>query len=309
MKILITGGCGFIGSNLIRILNNNGFKEICVVDDLSKGELSYIEGSIISEFYQRDIRDYNELSVCFQGVDIVIHLAAYGSVVESIDEPQQNFDINTAGTLNILRQSIANNVTKVIFASTGGALIGNADPPVSESSVPRPISPYGASKLACEGYCCAFSHSYNVDITSLRFANVVGPTSYHKKGAVTAFLKAVINKNPIEIYGDGTATRDFLHVDDLCNGILLALKSKKHGYSVYHLASGQQTSVIELASEVIKVTGGKHQEIIYHKKRVGEVEKNFATYDLAKTELGFKPKYSLQDAILDTYGSFLQWKK
>ena len=306
MKILITGGCGFIGSNLIRILNENEFKDICVVDNLSKGKLSYIEGSVTSAFYQRDIRNYDELDICFQGVDVVIHLAAYGSVVESIDKPQKNFNINTVGTLNVLRQSHANKVSKVIFASTGGALIGNAEPPVSESSIPRPISPYGASKLACEGYCCAFSHSYDIDITSLRFANVVGPTSYHKKGAVTAFLKAIINNHPIEIYGDGTATRDYLHVNDLCNGIVLAMKSKKCGYNVYHLASGKETSVKALASEIIRATEKKKHKIIYHDKRVGEVERNFATYGLAKREIGFKPKHTLKSAILDTYHSFLK---
>jgi len=306
MRILITGGCGFIGSNLIKYLNNKGYNDIYVLDNLSKGSLSNLVDCNIVDFFESDIVNYKDIVNYFNDIDVVIHLAAYGSVVESVENPQQNFDINAAGTLNVLRCAAEKGVSKFVFSSTGGALIGNAVPPVNEKSVPRPISPYGAGKLACEGYCCAFSHSYNMNITSLRFANVVGPTSYHKKGAVSAFIKAMIKNNPIEIFGNGEATRDYLHVNDLCNGILLSLESNKTGFNVYHLASGFETSVNELSSIIMKVLGKENYPIKYHSKRPGEVEKNFASYKLAKEELGFEPEHSLRDAILDTYKSFTQ---
>ena len=116
--------------------------------------------------------------------------------------------------------------------------MGNAQPPVNEDSIPRPISPYGASKLAGEGYCSAFAEAYDMRITATRFANVVGPISAHKKGAVTVFIRALMNDTPITIYGDGEATRDFLYVDDLCRGILAAMEKNLPGFNVFHLANG-----------------------------------------------------------------------
>ena len=175
---------------------------------------------------------------------------------------------------------------------------------MSEASVPRPISPYGASKLAGEGYCCAFAHSYGMSVTALRFANIIGPVSWHKKGAVTAFFKAIMNGEPIRIFGDGTATRDFLYVEDLCRGILLALKAKRPGFNVYHLASGREVSIRELAELARQVAGAPDHEIVFEPRRPGEVERNFARYDLARKELGFEPQVPLEDALARTWEWF-----
>lgn len=306
MTILITGGCGFIGSNLIRALNESGYTDIVVVDNLSRGKKDNIENCKILKFYQVDILDVDALSECFSDVDIVIHLAAYGSVIESIKDPLSNFNINTLGTLNVLIQARLSNVSKVIFSSTGGALIGDSLPPVNELSIPKPISPYGASKLSCEGYCCAFSHSYDIDITVLRFANVVGPFGVHKQGAVNNFINAIISGRPMQIYGNGTSSRDYMHVFDLCDGIIKAFESSKTGYKVYHLASGVETTIKSL-SEIIKTVTGKTNHKVVNLGRVkGEVDRNFASYELAQKELGFFPKRNLLDAISDTYSFFVK---
>lgn len=302
-KIVITGGCGFIGANLVQLLSA-GRNQITVVDNLSRGSLEYIGSVAHVEIFEYDIRDGESMTKAFHRKDVAVHLAAYGSVVESVADPNENFSINVGGTFNVLRAAKSSGIKKLIFASTGGALIGNATPPVNEDSAPRPISPYGASKLAGEGYCSAFAHSYDMDIICLRFANIIGPFSWHKKGAVTAFFKAILSGEPITIYGDGTATRDFLYVDDLCRGIEAAIKSSLTGFHVFHLASGREVSVIELAELCRKIAGVPEYPIIFKNKRKGEVERNFADYALAKEKLNFEPKVSLEDGLKLTWEWF-----
>ena len=200
-------------------------------------------------------------------------------------------------------------INNIIFASTGGALIGNAEPPVNEKSLPLPISPYGSSKLCCEAYCSSFSHSYDMNITALRFANVIGKNSLHKKGAVNAFMNSILDNTPLTIYGDGTATRDFLYANDLCLGIINAFEKKLLGFNCIHLASGRETSVIQLAKTIISVSGNKDYPIEYLPMRRGEVEKNFATYDYAKQVLNFEPKTSLNVALSKIWDWFAVTKK
>jgi UDP-glucose 4-epimerase len=294
--ILVTGGCGFIGANLVPMLRAIGH-HITILDNFSRGSLDYLVDGSSYTVVKADIRDEDVVANVASGKDAIIHLAAYGSVVESVVEPEENFSINAEGTFKVLNAARRAAVGQVIFASTGGALIGNAAPPVNEQSVPRPISPYGASKLAGEGYCCAFGNAYNMSVTALRFANIVGPISWHKKGAVTAFFKAIMNGSPIRIYGDGTATRDFLYVEDLCRGIIAALNAQKPGFNVYHLASGREVSVKELAEIACQVASAPDHPILYDPKRKGEVERNFAAYDLAEQELGFHPSVAIEEAM------------
>jgi UDP-glucose 4-epimerase len=302
-KILVTGGCGFIGANLIPMLIAKGF-DVRVLDNLSKGSKQYVSGCNV-EIHEGDIRNELDVAKALVGVDGIIHLAAFGSVVESVTDPVENFDNNTKGTFVLLNESRKAGVKKFIFSSTGGALIGNAVPPVNESSVPRPISPYGSSKLCCEAYCSSFAHSYDMSITALRFANVIGPVSWHKKGAVTAFMKALLNEKPITIYGDGSATRDFLYVNDLCGGIISAYEKSLTGFNPIHLASGREVSVKELAEAIMVVAGSMGHAIEYLDTRVGEVEKNFATYDHAKDVLGFEPSVSLKEGLEKTWQWFV----
>ncbi len=303
-NVLVTGGCGFIGANLIPMLINRGYK-VRVLDNLSKGDKGYLSNKDI-EILEGDIRNKSDVSKALAGVDGVIHLAAFGSVVESVTNPEENFDNNVNGTFVLLNECRKLVVKKFIFSSTGGALIGNAVPPVNENSITRPISPYGSGKLCCEAYCSSFAHSYDMSITALRFANVIGPVSWHKKGAVTVFMKALLNGEPITIYGDGSATRDFLYVEDLCNGIIRAYEKALPGFNPIHLASGVEVSVKELAEAIMEVAGSKAHKIEYFDSRKGEVERNFATYDLAKEVLGFAPSRSLKEGLQETWQWFVE---
>ncbi|HEX5686725.1 MAG TPA: NAD-dependent epimerase/dehydratase family protein [Ideonella sp.] len=299
-RVLLTGGCGFIGANLAPMLRARGH-EVRILDNLSRGRVEFLDDRAAYEVVQADIRDESAVIAACDGRDAVVHLAAYGSVVESVAEPSENFSINVEGTFKVLNAARQAGVQRVVFASTGGALIGNATPPVNEGALPRPISPYGASKLAGEGYCCAFAEAYGMSVTALRFANVIGPISWHKKGAVTAFFKAIMNGDPIRIYGDGSATRDFLYVEDLCRGIVAGLEAALPRFNVFHLASGRETSVRELAEIACRVGGRPEHPIVHDLKRPGEVERNFATYDLAREQLGFGPSVSIEDAMARTW--------
>lgn len=289
-----------MGSNLATMLVASGHSVI-VLDDLSRGSEDNIAGLPRCRFIKADVRTLSHLPECLKDVDAVVHLAALGSVVESVEDPVTNFAVNAGGTFAVLEALRGSRVRHMIFASTGGALMGNAMPPVDENSLPRPISPYGASKLAGEAYCSAFAHTYGLSVTALRFANVVGPMSWHKKGAVTAFFKSILNGIPISIYGDGAATRDFLYVGDLCQGIQAALELRKPGFHIYHLASGRETSIHELARLTCEVAGVPRHPIHFLDKRLGEVERNFASHRLATDELGFTPRISLEVGLRLTW--------
>ncbi|BDQ34716.1 NAD-dependent epimerase/dehydratase family protein [Pseudodesulfovibrio portus] len=301
-KILVTGGCGFIGANLLPMLLDREY-EVRVLDSLILGSRDYIKGLDV-EFVQGDIRDAGDAARAVRGVDTVIHLAAFGSVVASVEDPKTNFDMNPGGTLNMLQASVEAGVEQFVFSSTGGALIGNAEPPVNEQSLPKPISPYGAGKLACEGYLNAFAGSYGLRTKIMRFANVYGPYSGHKLGAVTAFIKAVHANEPIVLFGDGSASRDFLYTDDLCRGITGVAEADLAPATVLHLASGNETTVLELARLVAATGGRPDHEIVLRDARPGEVQRNFAAFDLARETIGFNPSTGLEEGLARTWDWF-----
>ena len=302
-KVLVTGGRGFIGVNLARAISPSKTTE--VLDNLKRASPTGWDQEL-STLREGDILNPEFVASCCGGMSQVVHLAAYGSVVESIADPERNFEVNVQGTLNVLRAAVGAGVRRFIFASTGGALIGDATPPVSEQSLPKPISPYGASKLCGEAYCHAFAKSYGLETVCLRFGNVYGPHSAHKKGAVTVFIKALMTGEPIVIYGDGSASRDYVHVEDLCSGIAAALDAPLAGGEVFHLASGRETSVLELARILRDVAGKPDHPIEFRPARAGEVARNFANYDKAQERLGFQPKWKLADGLAATWEWFQQ---
>jgi UDP-glucose 4-epimerase len=293
MRTLVTGGCGFIGANLVPLLLERG-TAVRVLDTFAAGGPERLPAGDV-EVLEGDVRDADAVARAAAGADAVIHLAAAGNVADSVADPLANFEVNARGTLNVLQAAEQAGVARFVFASTGGALIGDADPPVDESSVPRPISPYGASKLAGEGYCHAFRGSYGLGTIALRFANVYGPRSEHKKGAVTVFIKRALGGEPLTIYGDGAATRDFIHVDDLCAGILAALERREVS-GVVHLASERETSIAELA-RIVRDAAGADVPVEHLPPRRGEVERNFAIARHAAEVLGFRPAVDLEEGI------------
>jgi len=301
-RVLVSGGCGLVGANLIPRLESAGYR-VRVLDNLSRGRRDFLAGTE-AEVIAGDIRDPAAVGQAMDGVDRVIHLAAYGSVVESVQDPDTNFDINATGTFRMLEGARGVGIKRFVFASTGGALIGEAQPPVNEDSVPRPKAPYGASKLVGEGYCNAYAGSYGLSTVMLRFGNVYGPVSAHKKGAVTVFCKALLTGEPLRIYGDGTASRDFLHTDDLCAGIESALMADVAPASVFHLAMGREVSISELADVLRRAAGRPDHPIEYADTRTGEVHRNFATHERATRVLGFRPQVGLEEGMQRTWEWF-----
>lgn len=300
-RVLVTGGAGFVGATLVRRLIGGGHS-VRVFDNYSTGDASHLAG-VDAELVAGDIRDVAALDAALAGMQAVVHLAAAGSVVTSVEDPVTNFDVNVVGTFRVLDAARRAGVERVVQASTGGALIGDATPPVNECSLPKPISPYGASKLAGEGYAHAFANAYGVRTVALRFANVYGPWSARKKGAMTLFFRAIQAGEPIVIYGDGSSSRDYTHVEDISRALELALEGDVAGGTVLHIASGVETTVADLADLCRAAAGAPDHPVEYRPKRPGEVGRNFASYDLARQVLGYSPSISREVGIAATW----QW--
>ena len=300
--VLVTGGAGFVGATLVRRLVASGYR-VRVVDNLTTGDAAHLAG-VDAELVKGDIRDADALDDALDGMDAIIHLAAAGSVIASVQDPVANFEANVLGTFRVLDAARRSGVGRVVQASTGGALIGDATPPVSERSLPKPISPYGASKLAGEGYAHAFAKTYGLRTVAVRFGNVYGPWCARKRGVINVFFESLHSGAPMVIYGDGTASRDYVHVDDISKALQLALENEHvPGGTVLHAASGVETTVTELAGLCRKAAGKPGHAIEYRPRRAGEVGRNFASYDLAKQLLGYQPTVSREAGIPRTW----QW--
>lgn len=301
-RILITGGAGFIGSNLVRHLANIETNKIVVFDDESLGDRKNI-GDVKHVFIKGDIRDDESLKTVIDDVDIIVHLAADTRVMDSIEDPVKNFEVNVIGTFNVLKLARKAGVKKVIIASTGGAILGEAEPPIHEAMVARPLSPYGASKLAAEGYASAFSAAYGMPVTCLRFSNIYGPGSFHKGSVVAHFFKHILNGEDLIVYGDGSQIRDYLFIQDLMKGIAGAMQSENYG--VYQLGSGIPTSINELLSAIKSSIGSDFKsDIRFTDFRAGEVKHTWCNIDKARGELGFSPATTLLDGLVETWKWF-----
>jgi UDP-glucose 4-epimerase len=298
--VLVTGGAGFVGVNLGRLLRTEGYRTRCY-DNFSTGKRSDAEAAGYDEIVEGDILHAEALSEATSDVDLVVHLAAQSGVPTSVADPVRDCELNVRGTLNALIAARDAGVQGFVAASSSAPL-GPTTPPVDEQTVPRPISPYGASKLAAEAYCSAFAGSYGLPTVALRFTNVYGPFSYHKGSVVASFCKAASAGEPLVLHGDGSQTRDFVFVEDLCRGMLLALTSGARGL-LAHLGSGTETSVAEVAKEVVVRFPG-HVETVHDEPRVGDIPRTYADISLARRELGYQPTTSLQDGLDATVAWF-----
>jgi UDP-glucose 4-epimerase len=293
--ILVTGGAGFVGATLVRRLVASGYR-VRVFDNLSSGDEAHLAG-VDAELVKGDIRDSDALDDALSGLDSVIHLAAAGSVVGSIQDPAGNFESNVLGTFRVLDAARRAGIARTVQASTGGALIGDATPPVNEQSLPKPLSPYGASKLAGEGYAHAFAKTYGLRTVAVRFGNVYGPWCARKRGVLNVYFEALHGGTPLVIFGDGTASRDYVHVSDIAQALQLALEKDVPGGTVVHAASGVETPLTVLADLCRQAAGRPDHPIEYRPARPGEVGRNFATYDLAHELLGYSPTVRREDGI------------
>jgi UDP-glucose 4-epimerase len=220
--------------------------------------------------------------------------------MDSVEDPRSSFETNVAGTFQLLELARRAKVGRIIYASTGGALLGKVKPPISESMAPCPLSPYGASKLAAEAYCSAFASTYGLPCVTLRFSNIYGPQSAHKKSVIAAFIKNVIRRKPLTVFGDGTQKRDFLYVGDLVQGIELALHRGLTG--TYQLGAGKPTSLQQLIA-ALQLTTGHDFEIRYEPARNCEVHTTWCDISKAAREWGYSAPTDLKEGLRHTW----QW--
>jgi UDP-glucose 4-epimerase len=299
MKVLVTGGAGFIGSHVVDCL----VKESCAVrvfDDLSSGKLTNIQGHLKSgkvEFVKGDIRDALAVRKNLEGIDAVVHLAALISVPFSFENPALTFDVNLFGTLNLLRSCVQKGIGKFVFVSSC-AVYGDPELlPVNEAVKANPISPYAESKLVGERYCLGFSERELLRLVVLRFFNVYGPRQglNDYSGVITQFIDRLKQGKPLLVYGDGSQTRDFVNVKDIANAVLASLKTGVSS-DVFNVGSGKSTSINELAKTVSEIFD-RDLDIHYKEPRTGDIKHSYADISKAKKFLGYEPKFSLSDGL------------
>lgn len=296
-RVLVTGGAGFIGVNLGRLLRDQGFVVRCF-DDFSTGHRADAEQAGYAEIVEGDVLDAPALTDAVAGCEYVVHLAAQAGVPSSVADPLRDADLNVRGTLHALMAARDAGARGFVFASSNAPL-GDVEPPAHEGLLPRPKSPYGASKLAGEAYCSAFAECYRLPAIALRFSNVYGPFSYHKGSVVAEFCRRATAREPLLIYGDGSQTRDFVYVGDLCAGISAAMTSGAAG-RVVHLGTGIETSIVEVAKAVIARFPDAPPAIDYRPPRTGDIVRNYSDIGLARRLFGYAPATALDDGLART---------
>ena len=325
MNWLVTGGCGFLGTALVRSFVEEGGHSVRVVDNLAVGEredlgavgpFSEVSPADVGpmglnspvELIVGDILDEELALRAAEGADVIVHLAANTGVMPSIDDPRADCMSNVVGTLNYLEAARHGGARRFVFASSGGTTIGEADPPIHEEMVPHPVSPYGASKLSGEGYCSAYYRTFGIETVALRFGNVYGPLSGHKNSVVARLIKRASSGEMLEIYGDGTQTRDFIYVGDLIRAVRLAATVEGVGGEIFQIATSAETTVQELVDRLLPVlvaSGIKDLEVRNTEARRGEVRRNYADTSKAKRLLGWRAEVDLDEGLHRTVDWFM----
>ena len=299
MKILVTGGAGFIGSWIADLLLEKGHEAV-IVDNLETGKKENINWK--AKFYETSICDFGKLDEIFrrEKPEIIIHLAANPMLRLSLENPVYDANVNIIGTINVLECCRRNNVRKIIYTSTGGARVGEPEYlPVDEKHPLNPCSPYGISKHSAEHYLWAYNKLYGLDYLIFCFGNVYGSRDDSRTGRlIPVFIEKMLKKETPKIFGDGGQTRDFIYVEDLAEFIVDSI-NKSPSHKLFHLANGKQVSVNEVAG-LLKNIIGFEGEIEYADAVKGEVKDIVLDISLARRELGWNPKTSLENGLRKT---------
>ena len=319
---LITGGCGFLGTALIhrlvkleghavRVLDNlttgspNDLRQVACFHELSGNEIVGPPTDV--ELVVGDILDDELALKVTQGCNIIVHFAANTGVGPSVENPRDDMLANVVGTFNYLEAARINKIPRFVFASSG-ARAGEVEPPIHEELPPHPVSPYGASKLAGEGYCSAYKRTFGIDTVMLRFGNVYGPGSVHKSSVVAKFIRRALAGQALEIYGDGTQTRDFVYIDDLIDAVMRASTVPGIGGEAFQIASSHETTVAELTEQLVAIlhdSGVSGIKVINAETRLGDVKRNYSDTRKAHARLGWQPKVALDEGLRKTVAYFL----
>jgi UDP-glucose 4-epimerase len=302
MKIAVTGGAGFIGSNLADALIANGHK-VTIIDNLITGKRENIPSA--AEFQEIDIASPVIDKVFERGqFDVMYHMAAQMDVRKSVENPAFDAEINILGGINLLQACVKHKVKKVIFSSTGGAIYGEQEVfPADELHAANPVSPYGISKLAFEKYLFFYNLQWGLSYVCLRYANVYGPrqNSEGEAGVVAIFCKKLLKGEKAVIYGDGGQTRDFVFVEDVVNANMLALKFDTS--MAFNVGTGIETDINNLFEKIRNGVGSKQARINLEGKP-GEQRRSCISYDKIKKFLGWEPKVTLDKGVEKTVAFF-----
>jgi len=301
MKILVTGGAGFIGSNVVDAYIEKGY-EVIVVDDLSSGKKENLNKK--AKFYKLDICDKALEEVFEEGIDIVNHHAAQVDVRKSIADPAFDARINIEGSLNILENCRKYKIKKIIFASSGGVIYGECgNLPPNEDSPISPISPYGVSKYAMECYLSTYEKIYGLKYTALRYGNVYGPRQdpYGEAGVVAIFSGKMLNNEEVNIFGDGEQVRDYVYVGDIVKANILCLENGDN--EIFNIGTSRSTSVNQLFSEMKELTQYSKQAV-YKPSRAGELMRSSLDVKKAEQKLGWKAGVDIREGLKKTIEFF-----
>jgi nucleoside-diphosphate-sugar epimerase len=305
--ILITGGSGFIGSNLVEFFIKEGFR-IKVIDNLSTGKIENIKEFLKEiEFYNADITNLNLLREVMEGVNFILHNAALPSVIRSFKDPYSTIITNIIGTQNIIQAAIEYKVKKIIFASSSSVYGDVEKLPMNEIYYPKPLSPYALTKLAGEYLMKIYGNIYSIETVSLRYFNVFGPKQNplsEYAAVIPKFIHNILEEKEVVIYGDGYQSRDFTYVDNVVYANYLALTKHLPNGIIINIACGENYNLHDLINIISKILN-KNVKIKYEPPRKGEIRNSLADISLAKEVLNYEPKIKFSEGIART----IEWFK
>lgn len=306
MKTLVTGGAGFIGSNITRALLERG-DEVRIIDDLATGRRENIEGLDV-ELHEATIEDPDAVARAVDGVEVIFHQAALPSVKRSVDDPVRTHSVNATGTLNVLDAARKAGVRKVVYASSSSAYGNTPTLPKHEGMTTSPLSPYAVAKLTGEYYCKAFAHVYDIETVALRYFNVFGPRqdpTSHYSAVIPLFATALLERRVPTIHGDGEQTRDFTYIDNVVQANLkaAAADSRASGESM-NIACGYRVSLNQLLRAIADTIGLDDYEVTHTDPRAGDVRDSLADISKARDLIGYEPEVLLEEGLKRTVDWF-----
>jgi len=306
-RALVTGGAGFIGSHVVERFLSAGY-EVAILDNLSSGKRENVPAA--AELHELDIRSPEAAALVREGgFDVIAHLAAQIDVRRSVEDPLFDADVNIRGTINLVEAVRASaHSTRIVFASTGGALYGDcAEPPTVEPFAKDPEAPYGIAKLAVEYYLAYYARVHGIDTVAVRFGNVYGPRQdlHGEAGVVAIFCNRIVSGRSLTIYGDGAQTRDYVYVGDVADGIFRAATTPlpapgRVDARAFNIGTAVETSVIDVARLLMQAAGSE-VPIEFAPKRAGEIQRSCLNVDKVHRELGWRPQVSIAEGLQRTF--------
>lgn len=300
-RVLVTGGAGFVGSNLVeRVVSAGG--EVVVLDDLFTGTKKNIEAGVDYEFVEGSVVDAALVSSLVKRVDLVAHLAAR-NIIASTKNPRDDYAANIGGTLNVLMAMREHEVERAVYSSSASVYGNPKNLPISEDEHTHTFSPYAVSKLAGENYCMAFFETYGLPVTTVRYSNIYGPkqdTANPYCGVVARFIELIDRGEPPQLHGDGQQTRDFTYVDDAVDATLVALLSPRADGMVYNLGTGTETKIIEIVHILCRILGKDVTPVHIDRRDIDNIRRRVLNIERIRSRLRWQPTIDLETGLRRT---------